>query len=47
MRSDAMVHDYFKVNWVRVYETARDHVLVFKPQVQAILASLPPDVSAP
>jgi uncharacterized protein with HEPN domain len=38
-----MVHDYFKVNWTRVFETARDHVPVLKPQIQAILASLPPD----
>lgn len=36
-----LVHDYFEVNWKRVYETARDHVPVLKPQVEAILASLP------
>jgi len=38
-----MVHDYFKVNWTRIYETARDHVPALKPQVVAILSSLPPD----
>jgi uncharacterized protein with HEPN domain len=38
-----LVHDYFEVNWVRVYETARDHVPALKPQIEAILASLPPD----
>ncbi len=37
-----LVHDYFEVNWTRVYETARDHVPVLKPQIEAILASLPP-----
>ena len=42
-----MVHDYFKVNWTRVYEAARDHVPVLKPQVEAILAALPPDPTAP
>lgn len=36
-----LVHDYFEVNWKRVYETARDHVPVLKPQIEAILASLP------
>lgn len=28
-------------NWSRVYETARDHVPVLKPQIEAMLASLP------
>ena len=37
-----MVHDYFKVNWTRVYETARDDVPALKPQIEAIMASLPP-----
>ncbi len=37
-----LVHDYFEVNWARVYETARDHVPPLKPMVQSILASLPP-----
>jgi len=34
-----LVHDYFEVNWQRVYETARDHVPALKPQIEAILAS--------
>lgn len=42
-----MVHDYFKVNWNRVYETACDDVPVLKPQIEAILASLAPDPNAP
>lgn len=42
-----LVHDYYQVNWTRVYETARDHVPVLKPQVEAIIASLPPDPPAP
>jgi len=37
-----LVHDYFKVNWTRVYETARDHVPLLLPQIESILASLPP-----
>jgi uncharacterized protein with HEPN domain len=38
-----LVHDYFEVNWARVYETARDHVPALKPSIQAILDSLPPE----
>ena len=38
-----MVHDYFKVNWVRVFETARDDLPALKPQIEAIFAALPPD----
>jgi uncharacterized protein with HEPN domain len=41
-----LVHDYFEVNWKRVYETARDHVPALKPQIQAILDCLPPDPGA-
>jgi uncharacterized protein with HEPN domain len=37
-----LVHDYFDVNWTRVYQTARDHVPVLLPQIEAIIASLPP-----
>jgi uncharacterized protein with HEPN domain len=40
-----LVHDYFRVNWKRVFETAQNDVPVLKPQIEAILASLPP--SAP
>jgi uncharacterized protein with HEPN domain len=38
-----LVHDYFEVNWARVYQTARDHVPLLKPQIEAILAALPPE----
>jgi uncharacterized protein with HEPN domain len=41
-----LVHDYFQVNWARVYETARDHVPALKPQIEAILGSLPSDPPA-
>jgi uncharacterized protein with HEPN domain len=37
-----LVHDYFEVNWARVYETARAHVPPLKPRMQSILDSLPP-----
>jgi uncharacterized protein with HEPN domain len=36
-----MVHDYFKVDWDIVFTTARDHIPALKPQIEAILASLP------
>jgi uncharacterized protein with HEPN domain len=35
-----LVHDYFQVNWSRVYETAKFHVPALKPMVVSILASL-------
>ena len=38
-----LVHDYFVVNWTRVYETARDHVPALKPMIEAILAALGPE----
>ena len=38
-----MVHDYFKVDWDIVYTTAHTHVPALKPQIEAILRSLPPD----
>lgn len=38
-----LVHDYFKVDWNIAYRAAHDHVPLLKPQIQAILASLPPD----
>jgi uncharacterized protein with HEPN domain len=38
-----MVHDYFRVDWNIVFATARDHVPALKPQIEAILASLPPE----
>jgi uncharacterized protein with HEPN domain len=39
-----LVHDYFKVDWNIVYITAQTHIPAFKPVVEEILASLPPDV---
>ena len=42
-----LVHDYFEVNWARVYDTARDHVRPLMPQIEAILAALPPDPDNP
>jgi uncharacterized protein with HEPN domain len=37
-----LVHDYFEVNWIRVYETARLDVPALKPQIESILAVVPP-----
>ena len=38
-----MVHDYFKVDWDIVYETAKTHVPALRPHVEAMLRSLPPE----
>ncbi len=38
-----LVHDYFEVNWTRVYETARDHVPALKPHIEAVLAAFNPE----
>jgi uncharacterized protein with HEPN domain len=38
-----LIHAYHGINWTRVYETARDDVPQLKGQIQAMLASLPPD----
>jgi uncharacterized protein with HEPN domain len=38
-----MVHDYFKVDWDIVFNTAHKHLPVPRPQVEAILKSLPPE----
>ena len=38
-----LVHNYFEVNWTRVYETARDHVPALKSMIEAILADLGPE----
>jgi uncharacterized protein with HEPN domain len=40
----AVVHNYFEVDWEEVFRTATHDVPPLKPQVQAILASLPPDL---
>jgi uncharacterized protein with HEPN domain len=42
-----MVHDYFKVDWDIVFDTARHHLPALKPQIESILASLPPNPSSP
>jgi uncharacterized protein with HEPN domain len=39
----AIVHDYFEVDWDAVWEVTQRHVATLKPQVEAIIASLPPD----
>lgn len=39
----AVVHNYFEVDWDEVFRTATHDVPPLKAQVQAILASLPPD----
>lgn len=36
-----LVHNYFEVNWTRVYQTARDSVPPLSNQIEAILARLP------
>lgn len=36
-----MVHDYFKVDWNIVYETAITDLPTLRPQIEAMLASLP------
>jgi uncharacterized protein with HEPN domain len=42
-----LVHDYFKVNWDRVFETASRDVPKLKPQIEMVLASLPLDHETP
>ena len=42
-----MVHDYFRVDWDIVYQTARVDVPALKPQIEAMLRSLPPDATTP
>jgi uncharacterized protein with HEPN domain len=38
-----MVHDYFKVDWNIVFNTAKAHVPALKPRIEAILKLLPPE----
>jgi uncharacterized protein with HEPN domain len=38
-----VVHVYHGINWRRVYDTARKDVPALKPQIESILASLPPE----
>jgi uncharacterized protein with HEPN domain len=42
-----VVHVYRGINWGRVYQTATADVPVLRPQIQAILAALPPDAANP
>lgn len=42
-----LVHDYFRVDWNIVFNTALSDLPPLRPQVEAILASLPPDPNAP
>lgn len=39
----AIVHDYFEVDWDEVFRTATRDIAPLKPQIEAILASLPDD----
>jgi len=41
-----LVHDYFEVNWGRVYQTAWEDIPALKPQIVAILNSIPADGSS-
>lgn len=36
-----MVHDYFKVDWNIVFATAQRDIPALKPEIEAILRSLP------
>jgi len=38
-----LVHNYFEVNWKRVYETARHHVPALKAMIEAVLADSGPE----
>jgi uncharacterized protein with HEPN domain len=42
-----LVHDYFRVDWNIVFQTASKDVPTLKPAIERILASLPPDKPAP
>jgi uncharacterized protein with HEPN domain len=41
-----LVHDYFEVNWGRVYQTAREDIPALELPITAILNSLPADDSS-
>lgn len=38
-----LVHDYFEVNWTRVYQTAHEDIPALNLYLTAILNSLPPE----
>lgn len=42
-----LVHDYFRVDLNQVWNVATVHVPVLKPQIDAIVASLPPTNASP
>ena len=42
-----LVHDYFRVDLDQVWNVVVVHIPVLKPQIEAILASLPPRPNAP
>ena len=35
-----LVHNYFEVNWNRVYDAARTHVPILKPQIVALVTEI-------
>ena len=39
----AIVHDYFEVDWNIVWKVTQEHIPQLKPQIEANLATLPPD----
>ncbi|MDB5329871.1 MAG: hypothetical protein JWP03_1022 [Phycisphaerales bacterium] len=39
-----LFHDYFRVDWGVVFTTATNDIPALKPQIEAILAALPPAV---
>jgi len=39
----AIIHDYFEIDWSEVHRTATRDVPALKPQIESILASLPPE----
>ena len=41
-----LVHDYFRVDLDQLWNVATVHIPALKPQVEALLAALPPDASA-
>ena len=41
-----LVHDYFEVNWDRVYQTARADIPALNLHIMAILNSLPVEDSS-
>jgi uncharacterized protein with HEPN domain len=44
---NTIAHVYFGIDWNEVWQVARRDVPALKPQIQAILDSLPPDPQTP